>query len=138
MEVEVELAGVARRRFPVEVEPQRHWRVFLVHHSHLDLGYTDPQAQVLRHHLAYLDSALDHAAADDDFRWTIESNVVLERWLGRRPPDIRTEMVELLRAGRFEACALPFTMLAHAASIDELARQLRFAPSCERDTASRS
>ena len=37
------------------------------------------------------------------------------------------EMLGHLRSGRFEACALPFTMHAEAASIDELARQLRFA-----------
>jgi hypothetical protein len=36
-------------------------------------------------------------------------------------------MLRLLREGRFEACALPFTLHVEAASIDELARQLRFA-----------
>ena len=40
---------------------------------------------------------------------------------------LQNELLDLLRNGRFEACALPFTMHAHAASIDELARQLRFA-----------
>ena len=98
-----------------------------MHHSHFDLGYTDPQALVLRHHLAYLDSALDLAAADDGFRWTIESNLPLERWLAARPRAARDELLALVRSGRFEVCALPFTMHAEALSIDELARQLRFA-----------
>jgi hypothetical protein len=31
----------------VEVRPQRKWSVFLVHHSHLDIGYTDTQGSVL-------------------------------------------------------------------------------------------
>jgi hypothetical protein len=31
----------------VEVRPQRKWSVFLVHHSHLDIGYTDTQSSVL-------------------------------------------------------------------------------------------
>jgi len=50
---------------PVEATPQRKWTVFLVHHSHLDIGYTDLQPAVLRHHRAYLDSVLDLAAATD-------------------------------------------------------------------------
>jgi len=127
VELEIELDDGLRRRNPVELRPQRRWRIFLVHHSHLDIGYTDPQARVLRQHLAYLDSALDYAAADDGFRWTIESNLVLERWLASRPPALRNELLDLLRSGRFEVCALPFTMHAEALSIDELARQLRFA-----------
>jgi Glycosyl hydrolases family 38 N-terminal domain len=126
VELEIELDGL-RRRAAVELRPQRRWRIFVIHHSHLDIGYTDPQARVLRQHLAYLDSALDYAAADDSFRWTIESNLVLERWLASRPPAFRTELLALLRSARFEACALPFTMHAEALSIDELARQLRFA-----------
>lgn len=127
VELELELPSGVRRRAQIELRPQRRWRVFLVHHSHLDIGYTDRQGVVLRQHLAYLDSALDYAVADDTFRWTIESNLVLERWLASRPRSVRNELIGLLRCGRFEACALPFTTHAEALSIDELAWQLRFA-----------
>ena len=51
----------------VEIHPQRKWSVFLVHHSHLDIGYTDIQSSVLQHHLQYLDSVLDLASATDDW-----------------------------------------------------------------------
>jgi hypothetical protein len=72
--------------------PQRKWRVFVVHHSHLDIGYTDPQGTVLRHHLEYLDGALALARQTDGwpddarFRWTVESSLPalrLERERGR-------------------------------------------------------
>ena len=125
--LESELEGGLRRSDELELRPQRRWRVHLVHHSHFDLGYTDPQGAVLRHHLDYLDEALDLAAAHDGFRWTVESNLPLERWLAARPRAAREEMLGHLRSGRFEACALPFTLHAEAASIDELARLLRFA-----------
>ncbi len=125
--LESELDAGLRRSDELKLLPQRRWRVHLVHHSHFDLGYTDPQAQVLRHQLAYLDAALDLAAAHDGFRWTVESNLPLERWLAVRPEAARKEFLDHLRSGRFEACALPFTMHAEALSIDELARQLRFA-----------
>ena len=122
--VEVQVDG---RRVAVDVRPQRPWRVFVVHHSHFDFGYTDPQHRVLRNHLAYLDSVLDYAADDHEFRWTIESNLVLERWLAARPAPLQDEMLRLLRNGQVEVCALPFTLHVEAASIDELTRQLRFA-----------
>ena len=116
-----------------EVRPQRKWRIFLIQQTHLDIGYTDPQALLLSHHLSYLDSALDLAAATDEwaeparFRWNVEANWPLERWLSSRPVAMREELLGRIREGRIEVCALPFTLHAEAASLDELARQLRFA-----------
>jgi hypothetical protein len=125
--------GSGRERLgrPLRISPQRKWRVFVVHHSHLDLGYTDPPQTVLRHHLAYLDAALDHAAASDchpddsRFRWNVESALPLQRWLATRPPAAVSELVTRVRERRFEVCALPFGANTEALSIDELGRLLQ-------------
>jgi hypothetical protein len=117
----------------LELRPQRRWQVHLVHQSHLDIGYTDPQHLVLDHHLRYLDAALDLAAATDDwpeparFRWNVEATWPLERWLAVRPRAAREELLRRVREGRVEVCALPYSMHTEAYSIDELARTLRFA-----------
>ena len=117
----------------VEILPQRKWSVFLVHHSHLDIGYTDTQSSVLQHHLQYLDSVLDLASATDDwpedakFRWNVEANWPLLHWMKNRPESDRIRFFDRVREGRIEICALPFSMHTEAYSIDELARQLRFA-----------
>ena len=80
--------------------------MFVVHHSHLDIGYTDPQGTVLRHHLDYLDAALRLAertdAWPDDarFRWTVESSMPALQWLDARPADQVAEFVALARDGR--------------------------------------
>src|SRR5215203_4619094 len=117
----------------VEVRPQRKWSVFLVHHSHLDIGYTDTQNSVLQHHLQYLDSVLDFVSATDDwpedakFRWNIEATWPLLHWIESRPESDRSRFFDHVREGRIEICALPFSMHTEAYSIDELARQLRFA-----------
>src|ERR1700761_7469505 len=42
----------------VTLAPQRKWEVSVIHHSHLDIGYTDHQPLVLTQHLEYLDAAL--------------------------------------------------------------------------------
>jgi Glycosyl hydrolases family 38 N-terminal domain/Glycosyl hydrolases family 38 C-terminal domain len=123
--VVLELDGDAQTE--LQIRPQRKWRVFLIHHSHLDIGYTDRQALVLRHHLSYLDSALELADREDGFRWNIEANWPLEHWLHARPGRAANAMLERLREGRFEACAMPYTLHAEALSVDELARQLFFA-----------
>jgi hypothetical protein len=116
----------------VSVPPQRQWTVHVVHHSHLDIGYTDRQGVVLRHHLEYLDSVLDLAAItdgwDDDarLRWTVESALPLRRWLASRDPAAVDRMVELARSGRVEVTAMPFQLHTEACSVEELHRMLRF------------
>ncbi|MDQ3602670.1 MAG: hypothetical protein M3385_02265 [Actinomycetota bacterium] len=129
----VEAGGKEPFEAGVEILPQRKWSVFLVHHSHLDIGYTDTQGSVLQHHLQYLDSVLDLVSATDDwpedakFRWNVEATWPLLHWIKSRPERDRTRFFDRVREGRIEICALPFSMHTEAYSIDELARQLRFA-----------
>ena len=47
--------------------PQRDWSVHVVHHSHFDFGYTDPQTTVISSQRSYLDSAVELAAATRDW-----------------------------------------------------------------------
>jgi Glycosyl hydrolases family 38 N-terminal domain/Glycosyl hydrolases family 38 C-terminal domain len=133
--VMVEMTDDSGEQFQVSVEvrPQRHWSIFLVHHSHLDIGYTDPQSAVLRHHLVYLDSVLDLVENSSSwpepaqFRWNVEAAWPLRQWLATRPRPVVDEFIDRVRAGRIEVTALPFSMHTEAFSMDELARQLWFA-----------
>ncbi|MER6944429.1 hypothetical protein ABT294_10430 [Nonomuraea sp. NPDC000554] len=116
----------------ITVTPQRKWSVFVVHHSHLDIGYTDPQGTVLRHHLDYLDAAVrlaeETASWPDDakFRWTVESSMPALKWLGARPAEQVEAFAALAREGVIEVTALPFQLHTEACSTEELYRQLRF------------
>ncbi len=115
---------------PFEIMPQRKWTVHLIHQSHYDIGYTDPQAIVLDSQLAYIDTALDLAELTDGwpdaarFRWNIEVTWPLTRWLRSRPRSAREALVRRVREGRIEVHALPFSMHTEGYSFDELARQL--------------
>jgi len=115
------------------VTPQRKWTIHLVHHSHYDIGYTDPQSTVLAAQLDFIDEALDLATLTDDwpeparFRWSIETNWPLRHWLRTRSKARRDELVRRVHEGRIEVNALPFSMHTEAYSFDELARQLEFA-----------
>ncbi|MFC7591710.1 hypothetical protein ACFQYP_54400 [Nonomuraea antimicrobica] len=122
----------------VTVTPQRKWSVFVVHHSHLDIGYTDPQGTVLRHHLDYLDAAVrlaeETASWPDDarFRWSVESSMPALKWLDARPKELVDSFAALARAGQIEVTALPFQLHTEACSTEELHRQLRFTAQLER------
>jgi hypothetical protein len=117
---------------PLEITPQRKWTVFVVHHSHLDIGYTDPQGVVLRHHHDYLDSALSIAEATDGwpddarFRWSVESTMPALRWLSDSPRAAVRAFTDRVREGRIEVTAFPFQLHTEACSEEELSRQLRF------------
>ncbi|WP_214318502.1 glycoside hydrolase family 38 C-terminal domain-containing protein [Nonomuraea sediminis] len=122
------LVGTAQ----VTVTPQRKWSVFVVHHSHLDIGYTDPQGTVLRHHLDYLDAALrlaDETASwpdDAKFRWSVESSMPALKWLEARPAEQVEAFMRRVDEGVIEVTALPFQLHTEACSTEELYRQLRF------------
>jgi hypothetical protein len=120
------------------LEPEREWTIYLIHHSHLDIGYTDAQDTVLRHHRSYLDQVLDLADAsagwpdDAQFRWSIEANWPLQEWIQLRPAARVNALFDLARAGRVEVTALPFNLHTEACSADELAHMLRFADDLRR------
>lgn len=129
-ELTLTVAGVGEAR--VRVTPQRKWTVYVVHHSHLDIGYTDRQGVVLRNHLEYLDSALELAERTDDwpddarFRWTVESALPVCRWLDGRAEPVVDRFVALARSGRIEVTAMPYQLHTEACSVEELHRLLRF------------
>ncbi|OIJ90438.1 glycoside hydrolase family 38 C-terminal domain-containing protein [Streptomyces colonosanans] len=117
----------------VTLTPQRQWTIHLVHHSHLDIGYTDPQGRVLAEHLSYLDSCLELTQATDDwahesqFRWCVESLWSFQQWADARPAEQVEEFVRRVREGRIELTALPFNLHTETCSTDELHELLRLA-----------
>jgi hypothetical protein len=92
--------------------PQRRWSVYLFHHSHTDIGYTELQTRVAQNHVEYLDSVIDYCrqtdAYPDDakFRWNIEISWALQNFIRTRPEaDVRA-LADLIRAGRVELSGL--------------------------------
>ena len=67
-EVAVTLGG-HHKTFRVELEPAKKWTVFVVAHTHLDVGYSDYQAKVAEAQSRTLDEAIQMIHDHPDFRF---------------------------------------------------------------------
>jgi hypothetical protein len=88
-------------------------RLLVLHHSHTDIGYTEPQARIGRWHADFLRQAMTLAAADPTFRWVAETFWSVERFLEAASPAEQEQLAALVREGRIG-------LSASWANLDEL------------------
>lgn len=86
--------------------PARPKRLYIIHHSHTDIGYTETQARIERWQIDYIPQALailDRAEADKPewkgFRWQCETFWPVERFLAVATPEERHRFEEAVRDG---------------------------------------
>lgn len=71
------------------VEPERRWEIYLIHQTHLDIGYTDTQQKVMNTQVNHLYNALDYIdqstgrPATEAFKWHPEGMWAVEEFLRR-------------------------------------------------------
>ncbi len=96
--------------------PIREWSVYLVQHTHTDIGYTRPQTEILAEHIRFIDYALDYCDLTDDypdasrFRWTCESSWAVSEYLNTRPPAQIERFKQRVLEGRIEVTGMIFNM----------------------------
>ena len=73
--------------------------ILLVHHSHTDVGYTDPQGRVALRHAEFIRQALDIASRRPDFRWQCEGHWGVECFWREADDRERAAFVAAVRAG---------------------------------------
>lgn len=115
------------------LEPIREWEIFLVQHTHTDIGYTRPQTEILPEHLRYIDHALDFCDQTDDlpdaakFRWTCETSWSVREYLKSRPQAQVDRLLQRIKEGRIEATGmfLNFSEIADESALAEQTKTLR-------------
>ncbi|SFD46257.1 Glycosyl hydrolases family 38 C-terminal domain-containing protein [Chitinophaga sp. CF118] len=71
------------------VAPTRQWSVYIMPHSHVDVGYTNIQEKVLAIHMNNIDEAIkigqhsENYPAEARFKWNTEAIWVVENYLAR-------------------------------------------------------
>ncbi len=130
-DVFVSIPELGPEQLSVTLDVPREWKIHVVHHSHLDIGYTDPQRRVLAEQRSFLDSALDLVRATKDwpdesrFRWAVEGLYAFRQWARLRPQRMVDEFVGYVRDGLIELSAMPYSLHTDTCSTDELHELLR-------------
>lgn len=96
--------------------PSRQWTIYLVHHSHTDIGYTRPQHEIIAEHMRYIDYAVDYCDKTKDypedcrFKWTCESAWIAAEYLETRPESQVMRFLDCVKRGQIEVTAMAFNM----------------------------
>ena len=87
--------------------------IWCMMHSHLDIGYTHPQPLLMELQVDYLTQAMELIGRTKDYpeesryRWTIEANCVLEKWLVTATKEQVAKLKEYIADGSICVTALP-------------------------------
>ncbi|NQV31942.1 MAG: hypothetical protein HQ515_04565, partial [Phycisphaeraceae bacterium] len=87
----------------VTIEPYRKWEIHLVHQTHLDIGYTHPQPDVLALQVRQLYEAMDLIDASKDyppearFKWHPEGMWAVDEFLRTASAEEKARFIEATR-----------------------------------------
>lgn len=131
--VTVEVAGQPIATQSVTLKPVRKWVVYLLPHSHVDIGYTHVQTDVERAQWRYLELAIETARRTAGnppgarFKWNVEVLWAVDSYLRQASPEKQQAFVEAVKAGWIGLQALYGNELTGLCSGEELLRLVGFA-----------
>lgn len=91
---------------PDAAKPGRNWVVYLLPHSHVDIGYTHVQPEVERIQWAIIEKALDLCQKTADyppearFKWNVEVLWAVDSYLRQASPEKQQRLVEAIGKGQ--------------------------------------
>ena len=81
-------------------------KVYIVHHSHTDVGYTDLQEQIIynqvnniRNVISFVRNGYEQDGPEKDFKWNCETYYCVEQFLKSASPREQEGFFELVRKG---------------------------------------
>ena len=88
--------------------------LLVIHHTHVDIGYTHPQPLVWELHNRYLDEAIEYCERTSSYpegsrmKWTCEVTSVAQNWLKTASPQQVRRMRKLVANGQIGFGAMLF------------------------------
>lgn len=130
---ELEAAGQTILTRSFGLDPVRPWRIFVLPHSHVDIGYTALQADVEKKQNNNIETGLALAKATADypegarFKWNTEVLWPVENYLRNVTPEKRENFIRAVRAGEIGLDALYGNILTGLCRPEELVNSMRYA-----------
>ncbi|MDZ4993264.1 glycoside hydrolase [Clostridium perfringens] len=87
---------------------KKKWKILVLNHSHTDIGYTDRQEKIERHHIEYIKEAINilNEAYENGkeewqgYKWTCESFWCVERFLEEATEKELSDFIKYVKLGR--------------------------------------
>lgn len=131
--VDVSLDGKVLAHQTLTLRPVRKWVVYLLPHSHVDIGYTHVQTDVEKAQWKYLEMAIDAARksagnpAGSRFKWNVEVLWAVDSYLKQATPEKQQAFFDAVKAGQVGLQALYGNELTGLCRPEELLRLMGFA-----------
>lgn len=100
----------------IKAYPVKDWTVYLVQHTHTDIGYTKPQTEILAEHIRYIDYAIEYCELTENypeeakFRWVCEAAWPVKEYLKSRPKEQIDRFLKYIKNGQIEVAGMFFNM----------------------------
>lgn len=121
------------------LRPARPWTVFVVPHSHTDIGFTHPASEVVEIHNENTDEAITLCDLTRDwpegcrFKWTCEVSWQVQNYLRSRPAERVARLQDCLRRGQMEVAAMYAGLHTDICGLEELIRSVYLAARLRRE-----
>jgi hypothetical protein len=122
-EVTVSLGGDTKR-FRRLLDPAKKWNIFIVPHTHLDVGYTDYQAKVAETQSRTLDEAIQMIHDHPDFRFSPDGYWCVRQFLAERSEEQQKQLFQLVKDKKIFVPTVEASLLTGFPSLETLLRSL--------------
>ncbi len=133
LKVSVEVARQTVVKSEAKLKPARHLVIYILPHSHVDIGYTELQTDVEKKQMRNLARALEIARATANYpegaryKWNSEVLWAVESYLRQASPEQQREFIEAVRKGWIGLDAMYGNELTGLCRPEELLRLFRYA-----------
>ncbi len=131
--IRLRISGKIVAEHQATINPVRPWVVYVLHHTHLDIGYTHVQSEVLDRQIQHIREAIKLIRKtkayppDSRFRWNPESLWGVDAFLRVAEDEEREAFLAAVRAGSIGLDALYANVLTGLCRPEELFELLRWA-----------
>jgi len=132
-DVRLEVGGKEVAARQAVLKPVREWELYLLPHSHVDIGYTHVQSEVEAIQCGYLEQCVELGRKTADyppgarFKWNSEVLWAVDCYLRKAPPDERKDFVAAVEKGWIGLDALYGNELTALCRPEELCELLGYA-----------